>query len=114
VQLNVDWGDQDRAWMYESTAVNFPIQGIGADQKFLAIITLQPLWRKYGAHFYFELHDGLYAIAPTKHAMTVALKGRELLNSINYTKAWQGFKPPIPLPWDVKVGPNWGESEELD
>lgn len=113
VRLNVDWGDPDKGWMYESTAVNFPIQGVGADQKFLAIATLQPLWKKYNTRFYFELHDGLYAIAPTKHAMAVALKGREILNEMNYWKAWR-FQPPIPLPWDVKIGPTWGELEEQD
>ena len=113
VRLNVDWSDKATNWMYESTAVNFPIQGAGADQKFLAIATLQPLWKKYNTKFYFELHDGLYAIAPAKHAMTVALKGRDMLNDMNYWGAWR-FQPPIPLPWDVKIGPTWGELEEQD
>jgi len=114
ILLHVDWGDQTRVWMYESASINFRIQGVGADQKFLAIATLQPLWRKYGAYFYFELHDGLYAICPTKHAKRVAVLGRKMLNSINYARAWHGFKPPIPLPWDAKLGPNWGDMEELD
>lgn len=111
VQLNGYWSDPDKGWMLESAAINFPIQGSGADQKYLAIATLKPLLKKYGGRFYFELHDGIYAIVPNKVAMKAALEGRERLNNLPYKKAW-GWVPPIPLPWDVKVGPSWGELEE--
>lgn len=113
VQLNGHWSDPARGWMLESAAINFPIQGTGADQKYLAIAVLKPLLTKYSGRFYFELHDGLYAIFPTKVAMKAAMEGRKLLSNMPYQRAW-GWTPPIPLPWDVKVGPSWGELEEQE
>jgi DNA polymerase I-like protein with 3'-5' exonuclease and polymerase domains len=113
VQLNVNWTDPESAWMYESAAINFPIQGVGADQKFLAIASVGALAKKLGALFYFELHDGLYFIVPSKRAKKFALMARKLLNNMNYAKAWHGFIPPVPLPWDAKIGPSWGNMEEL-
>ena len=36
VQLTDPW-DKEHTWMLESTALNYPIQATGADQKYLAI-----------------------------------------------------------------------------
>lgn len=102
-----------KSWMLESTAINFPIQGVGADQKYLAMMCIQPLLKRYDGKFYFELHDGLYAIFPHAKAEKAAYEGRRLLSNLPYTKAW-GFTPPIPLPWDLKIGPSWGDLEEKE
>lgn len=112
VQLKGSWINRQTAWQLESTAVNFPIQGIGADQKYLAIKILQNYLTKYGGRFYFELHDGLYAILPERTAEQAARAIQRALNKLPYQKAW-GFTPPIPLPWDLKMGPSWGEMEEV-
>ena len=112
VQLSGDWGGADTKWRLESTAINFPIQGIGADQKYLAMAALKPLLTKYGGRFYFELHDGLFAIWPTKVAEKAAREGQKLLSNLPYSKTW-GFHSPIPLPWDCMIGPNWGDLKEL-
>lgn len=112
VQLKGQWTHSQMGWKLESTAVNFPIQGIGADQKYLAIKLLKNVLPQVGGHFYFELHDGLYAILPEKTAMRDGLKIRNMLSNMPYQKAW-GFTPPVPLPWDMKIGPNWGDMKEV-
>jgi DNA polymerase-1 len=109
ILLEGDWGGPN-AWQLESAAVNFPIQGVGADQKYLAMAALQPVYTKYGGKFYFELHDGIYAIFPKNIAEKAARHGQKVLNNLPYKKAW-GFTPPIPLPWDIKIGSNWGDSK---
>lgn len=112
VLLNGSWTDRSTGWKLESTAVNFPIQGVGADQKYLAIAAIQPMLRRYGGYFYFELHDGLYAILPDAVAMKAGLKIRDVLSNLPYKKAW-GFTPPIPMPFDMKIGKDWGSLREI-
>ena len=113
VQLNGSWTSRQTKWKQESTAVNFPIQGIGADQKYLAMKILGNYLPKFGGKFYFELHDGLYAILPEKDALQNALIIREALSNMPYKKAW-GFEPPVPLPWDLKMGTSWGNMQEIE
>lgn len=112
VQLPDMWGDRTKRWQLESTSINTPIQGVGADQKYLAIAAFKPYLTKVGGHFYFELHDGLYAIVPTPKAEKAAVEVRHILTNLPYKRAW-GFEPPIPLPWDAKIGPSWGALKEL-
>ena len=112
VQLSGDWGGADTKWRLESTAINFPIQGIASDQKYLALAALKPLLTKFGGRFYFELHDGIFAIFPTKVIEKAALEGQQILNNLPYQKVW-GFHPPIPLPWDAMIGLNWGDLKEI-
>jgi DNA polymerase I-like protein with 3'-5' exonuclease and polymerase domains len=106
------WMDRRMRWALESTAVNFPIQGIGADQKYLAIKVLRNYLNRYGGRFFFELHDGLYAVLPAKVAEEAGRTIQAALNKLPYKRAW-GFEPPIPLPWDLKMGPSWGEMTEI-
>jgi len=113
VHLLGDFNDPEDGWRLQSTAVNFPIQGVGADQKYLAMLVLKPLFVKTNTRFAWELHDGLFAVAPDKLAKSVAVKGQQLLNNLPYQKAW-GFTPPIPLPWDVKIGKSWGDLKEIN
>lgn len=112
VQLASGWNDRNLGWKLESTAVNFPIQGVGADQKYLAIMVLQNYLRQCGGYFYFELHDGLYAILPEHNAMKAGKRIQKALSNLPYQQAW-GFTPPIPLPFDMKIGDNWGDLKEV-
>ncbi len=32
---------------------------------------------------------------------------------IPYESVWR-FKPPIPMPWDCKVGPSWGDLKPFE
>lgn len=99
-------------WSVQSTSINYPIQGTGADQKYLAMSVLRPVLSEHGARFLFDLHDGLYFIVPDDTAHEFIPQVRSLLDRLPYEKAW-GFKPPIPLPWDCKVGTTWGNMKEL-
>lgn len=99
-------------WSAHSTAINFPIQGTGADQKYLALLATRGIVEQYEAKFLFDLHDGLYFLAP-KHCVEEFI--HEMLKQLNhlpYKQAW-GFTPTIPLPFDCKFGPSWGDMVEF-
>jgi len=111
LKLGHKWED-DEKWGLESTAINTPIQGSGADQKYLALAVLKPYLERVGGRFYFELHDGLFSIVPTPIAERCALEIKELLSNLPYHKAW-GVNMPIAFPVDAKMGPTWGTLKEL-
>lgn len=109
VDLRGDW--RRNGWSLESTAINFPIQGVGADQKYLALAVLKPYLTQVGARFFFELHDGIYLLVPNAKVDQVAVEGKWLLDNLPYHKAWN-FNSPIPLTWDCKTGDSWGNLKE--
>lgn len=111
LDIRGNWAGRD-SWAMESSAINFPIQGVGADQKYLALKALARYINAYDIRFYMELHDGLFFLIPEKGAKDHALKMKAILNALPYKAAW-GFVPPIPLPWDLKIGPSWGDLKEV-
>ncbi len=100
-------------WAKESTAINFPIQGAGAEQKYLALAVLRAEMPKYSAKFYFELHDGLFVVVPHKYADKAVREFRDLLSNLPYKKAW-GVDLPIKFPVDAKMGLSWGDLVPVD
>lgn len=113
VQITGSWAGTG-AWARESTAINYPIQGTGADQKYLALAVLRPYIQRHGIYFAWELHDGLYFYVPTNYVGKAIADMGYLLDNLPYTKAW-GFTPPIPLPWDCKVSDkSWGQLKEIN
>jgi DNA polymerase-1 len=113
VQVVGDWSrSSDRAWAMESTALNFPIQGVGADQKYLALAVMRSYLTEVGAYFAWDLHDGLYFFVPESKAKSFAVEGKRRLDSLPYKQAW-GFTPPIPMPWDAHLGYSWGTLKGL-
>jgi DNA polymerase I-like protein with 3'-5' exonuclease and polymerase domains len=111
VAVRGDWGGST-GWSLESTAINYPIQGTGADQKYLALAVLRPYMVREGIYFAWELHDGLYFYVPEKKAAKAQADIKCLLDNLPYKKAW-GFAPPVPMPWDCKVGESWGQLKEV-
>lgn len=101
-----------KRWSYESTAINFPIQGVGADQKYLAMCVIGDHLPKWGARFAFELHDGLFFYVPKQHSERAVHDIRTILSNLPYEKAW-GIKLPIAFPVDAKIGPSWGDLKEV-
>lgn len=95
-------------WSYISTAVNYPIQSMGAEQKFLALSVARDMLPAYDARFYFELHDGLFFIAPDEHAERFYEDMKTVFSNLPYKEAW-GMDLPIPFPVDGKIGKNWGD-----
>lgn len=94
------------AYNCEQEAINFPIQGTGADQKCLAIHLLNKYFPK--VRFMLDLHDGLWLLVPKEHAERTILECKQMLNDIDYY-AWWGVDMTIPMLWDAAIGPNMGD-----
>ena len=94
-------------WSMESTAINYPIQGTGGEQKYLALAMLKAYLLEHQLRFAWELHDGVYFYVKKTFAEQAAREMKYILDNLPYERAW-GFKPPIPMPWDCKIGPTWG------
>jgi DNA polymerase-1 len=111
VQLIGDWSGKMK-WPLESTSINYPIQGTGADQKYLAMSVLKDYMVGVGGRMVLDLHDGLYWLVPKAKSMKALHDCKWLLDNLPYKRAWD-FTPPVPLPWDAKIGPCWGMLEEV-
>jgi DNA polymerase I-like protein with 3'-5' exonuclease and polymerase domains len=110
VQVVGNW-DGSFGWSMGSTAINYRIQGTGADQKYLALAVIKSYLTEIGGYFAWDLHDGIYLYIPDEVVPKAARDIQHLLNHLPYKKAW-GFEPPIPLPWDCKVGASWGSLKD--
>jgi DNA polymerase-1 len=106
VQLVGDWNGE-WAWRLQSTSINFPVQGTGADQKYLGMSILRDTLTEFDGHFLFDLHDGMYSVVPKDKSKAFAAKTKGLLDELPYGAMW-GFVPPVPMDWDCSIGPNWG------
>ena len=104
----------DMTWAHESTAINFPIQGVGADQKYLALLAARSYLPTVGGRFQMELHDGMFFRVPKGMGEKAAREIKQVLSNLPYKRAW-GLRHALPIqfPVDVKVGPNWGSLKEL-
>ena len=111
VQVKGNW-DGDWGWSMGSTAINTRIQGTGACQKYLAIAVIKDYLVQVGGKFLFDLHDGLYLAIPSGIREKAVIEMKRLLDNLPYQQAW-GFTPPIPMPWDCKVGKAWGRMDEV-
>lgn len=111
VTVRGNWYNNREAWSMGSTAINYRIQGTGADQKYLALAVVKPYLTSIGAMFAWDLHDGIYFYVPENRVEEAVPVVQDTLNNLPYERAW-GLKPPIPLPWDCKVGTSWGGLKE--
>lgn len=111
IQVVGDWNGT-WAWSMGSTAINARIQGTGADQKHLAMRVIRDYLRSIGGRFYFDLHDGLYMVIPSAVRAKAVDVMKQMLDNLPYQQAW-GFTPPVPMPWDCKVGKAWGRLKEV-
>lgn len=102
--------DKENRWSTESSAINFPIQGAGADMKDLAIQEIDKHFPEF--EFWFDLHDGLHYECPIDMPDSRIIECREMLNNLDYLK-WWGVAPVVPLTWDASVGKDWANLKEL-
>lgn len=112
VRVVGQWGG-DMSWQMEGTAINYPVQGTGAEQKYLALRAVRGYINEIGARFAWDLHDGLYFYVPESKTRDAAYHIKDLLDHLPYEATWR-FKPPIPMPWDCKVGPSWGDLKPFE
>lgn len=106
VQVQGDWTGPS-SWELGSTAINYRIQGTGADQKYLAMAALAPVWTKHNAYFAWDLHDGIYSFVPKDKTKGFIAEAKHLLDNLPYYRVW-GIVLPVPMHWDAKLGPSWG------
>jgi len=111
-----DWdyrSDPKRAYASEQTAINFPVQGTGADQKFLGIALTDAYAYPRGAIYMLDLHDALFYLIPDDgHAHETAREIKHILNTLPYKEVF-GWTPTVPMPVDAKIGPSWGDMETI-
>ena len=113
ITLRGDWWGKDQ-WKLESTAINYPIQGTGGDQKYLALAIIQNYVHQAGGRFYYELHDGLFFILPKDNKIKTHLTHMHgVLGNLPYKRAW-GEAPPIDFPVDGAIGPDWGNMISME
>jgi DNA polymerase-1 len=110
VEVKGNWAGPD-GWSMESTSLNYPIQGTGGEQKYLALAVLKPYLTEIGAHFAWDLHDGIFIFVPKTKTAQAMPKIKQMLDHLPYKRAW-GFDPPIPLPWDARIGGSWGDLQD--
>lgn len=106
------WLGRD-SYKSEQTAINFPIQGTGADIATLALATLKPFLTRHKIRFAWNLHDGQYFhfALPLSEARPVAQEMLTMLSNLDYG-VWE-WQPKVPLPWDGKIGTSWAEMEAV-
>lgn len=100
-------------WQAQSAAINFPIQGIGADQKYYALSALRQLLIDFDAWFAFDLHDGMYFFVPESRAKDFIKAALDVLNNLNYTPL-VGKEIPVKMPFDCKYGKTWGDLKPVE
>ena len=111
IQVTGDWNGT-YGWSMGSTAINARIQGTGAEQKHLAMAIIKDYLRTIGGRLMFDLHDGIYLAIPSGIREKAVDVLKQKLDNLPYQQAW-GFTPPIPMPWDCKVGKAWGRLKEV-
>lgn len=113
-RLNLGKGPwpRDQSWGRESAAINYPIQGMGAEQKYLALAVLRSMLPQWGGRIYFELHDSVAIIVPDKHAIEACREIKHALSTMPYEKAW-GLHLPVQFPFDARLGKSWGSLKEF-
>ena len=110
------------SWQSKSSAIMFPIQGSGAEMKYLAIAVMR---RKFPElTFWGEIHDEVIYTYDLRDFRTkncdnrnfaadnMCCKVKKILDNLPYEKAW-GWQPKIPFTWSVSYGRSWGELEEV-
>lgn len=98
-------------WASESSAIITPIQGSGADMKYLAIAVVRHTLPEL--IFFVEIHDEIiYYIPLTVDPIEMGARLKKCLDNLPYYEAW-GWKPTIQFTWSVSYGPNWGSLKEI-
>lgn len=108
-----DWS-RAKTWESESTAINFPIQGTGADMKFLAIAMTDDHVHEAGGYYMLDLHDAAFFVLPdTSAGYDCAVKMKEIMSNLPYEAVF-GWTPRVALPVDLKIGKAWGSLKEVE
>lgn len=119
-RLNLsEWGGKG-GYATQQSAINFPIQGSGADMKYLAVTAISPILRANGVVYGWDLHDALFLYIPAEETtpgytmppLELAKMLKAKLNALPYKEVY-GWIPKVPMPVDGKLGTSWGDLEEI-
>lgn len=102
-----DW-DTHR-WSTESSAINTPVQGSGADQKDLVIWLVSEKFPE--AIFIQDIHDEGVFFLPKKYSEELNKEIVHFLNGIDYEFYWQR-EVPMPLSFEGQLGSNFKDCKE--
>ncbi len=100
--------DTDK-WASESSAIMMPIQGTGADMKYLAITYVRKLLSILV--FWGDVHDEIIYVCPYRLAEELGVTLKHILDNLPYKTAW-GWEPKVPFTWTVSIGDSWGNVRE--
>ena len=107
------WNQKDRRWGCDSSAINYPVQGSGADMKYLAAAVLCTEMPDLENRLLMDLHDGLYFSIPEGYSVKFLQKMLYTLDKIDYKTYWN-VNIDIPLTWECSVGYNMGNKIGVD
>jgi len=104
------WHDLD--WATSSSAINFCIQGSGADMKELGMAVLVTKIPELENRLMYELHDANYFSIPKSYPVSFLQNMNRILDGVDYKTFW-GVDIDIPLPWECSVGPDGGHKIDI-
>lgn len=100
-------------YQQQQIAINFRIQGTGAEMKLLGINMCRSMFDEdlvYG----WDLHDALFMyVRDDANALAKVKKIQKILSNLPYKEVW-GWDIPIPLPVDAKLGKTKEQNEEMN
>ncbi len=103
------WGKY--RWASESSAIMVPVQGSGADMKYLALAVVRHTFPEL--IFFKDIHDEIiYCISLNLDVIEMGARLKHCLDNLPYFEAW-GWQPTIDFTWSVSFGPNWGSLKEI-
>jgi DNA polymerase I-like protein with 3'-5' exonuclease and polymerase domains len=109
----LDW-KEDIGYKSAQTAINFPIQSLGADQKILALYSLFDFLDINDIKLAWDLHDGLFFYIPKcDMQIDLAIDMINIMNDLPYEKLW-GWKPQVKFPVEAKIGDSWGSLQLIN
>ena len=98
-------------WKSQSSAIMVPIQGSGADMKYLAMAVVRYTFPEL--IFFQDVHDEiLYLIPERLDIADYCARLKQCLDNLPYFEAW-GWNPTIPFTWSVAHGSSWGTLKEV-
>jgi len=101
------WIDTGNEYSDEQTRINFPIQGTGADMKYICVAYMAAHYPQF--RFLLDMHDGMhYRILKADYSAELCLTAA---NEMAALFSNQRFHCPMPI--EVKVGTNWGNLKTI-
>lgn len=102
-------------WQSEASAIMQPIQGTGADMKYLAIAIVRQTHPDL--RWFMEMHDEIGYTAKKSESYPECAEDKcwalkKTLDNLPYKQAWD-WEPIVPFTWTVSYGQSWGEQTEV-